>query len=150
MKSRCLVFVLWLLAASGFAQIKGHASGPFDIKMTPQTDTLVEGISRMFGDKVLHGDLEGTGKGQMLAFISDVKGSAVYVAIERISGTLQGRKGTFVVHHTGLMKRGAQSLTITVAPDSGTGELKGITGSMTIKIEADGKHFYEFDYTIEP
>jgi len=145
-----LALVVCLFAAAGYSQIKGHASGPFDVKMTPQTDTLVEGVSRMFGDKVLHGDLEGMGKGQMLAYVSEVKGSAVYVAIERITCTLQGRKGTFVLQHTGLMKRGAQSLTITVAPDSGTGELKGITGSMTIKIEADGKHFYEFDYTIEP
>ena len=145
-----VAIVICLFAAVGSAQVKGRASGPFDVKMTTQTDTLVEGVGRMFIDKALHGDLDATSKGQMLAYLSDVKGSGVYVAIERVTGTLQGRTGTFVLHHTGTMKRGAQNLTITVAPDSGTGELKGLAGSMTIKIEADGKHLYQFDYTIEP
>jgi hypothetical protein len=126
-----------------------EASGTFEVKLTPQTDNQGEGVGRMWIDKVLHGDLEATSKGQMLAAMTDVKGSAGYVAIERVTGTLQGRSGTFVLQHSGTMNRGAQQLSITVVPDSGTGQLKGITGSMTIQI-ADGKHSYQFEYTIEP
>jgi hypothetical protein len=124
-----------------------HASGPFDVKLTPQSDKDADpSLSRMAIDKQYHGDLEATAKGQMLA-TGDAKGSGVYVAIEKVSGTLKGRNGTFVLHHTGIMTRGAPQLSITVAPDSGTGQLAGITGKMTINI-ADGKHSYEFEYTL--
>jgi hypothetical protein len=98
-------------------------------------------------EKELHGDLEGTSKGQMLAAMSDVKGSGAYVAIERVNGTLDGRKGTFALQHRGIMNRGAPQLLVSVVPDSGTGELVGLEGTMTIEI-VDGKHFYEFEYTI--
>lgn len=98
-------------------------------------------------DKQIHGDLEGTSKGQMLTAGTAVTGSGVYVAIEKVSGTLHGRKGTFILHHTGVMTRGAPQLTITVVPDSGTGELEGLTGRMMINI-ADGKHSYDFEYTL--
>jgi hypothetical protein len=127
-----------------------HASGTFDVKIVPQKDEGVGDttIGRMSIDKQYHGDLEGTGLGQMLAGMSaDVKDSGAYVAIERVRGTLQGRKGSFAVHHRGVMTRGAQDLAITVIPDSGTEELTGITGTMTIDIR-DGKHFYRFDYTL--
>jgi hypothetical protein len=98
-------------------------------------------------DKQFHGDIEGTSKGQMLTAMTEVKGSAGYVAIERVSGTLHGRRGSFALQHTGIMNRGAPQLSITVVPDSGTGQLAGITGKFDIKI-ADGKHSYEFDYTL--
>jgi hypothetical protein len=98
-------------------------------------------------DKQIHGDLEATSKGQMLATGTDVKGSAGYVAIERITGTLQGRTGSFVLQHSGTMARGALQQSITVVPDSGTGQLVGLTGKMTINI-ADGKHSFDFDYAL--
>ena len=98
-------------------------------------------------DKQFRGDLEATSKGEMLTALTDVKDSAGYVAIERVSGTLHGRSGTFVLQHSGTMTRGAQQLTVTVVPDSGTGQLLGLAGKMTIKI-AEGKHFYEFDCTL--
>jgi len=126
-----------------------HASGTFDVKLTPQTDDKGgdPALSRMTIDKQFHGDLEGTSKGQMLA-AGDAKSSGVYVAIEKFNGTLKGRSGTFILHHTGLMTRGVPQLSITVAPDSGTGQLAGLTGKLTINIAADGKHSYEFEYTL--
>jgi hypothetical protein len=98
-------------------------------------------------DKQFHGDIEGTSKGEMLTAGTNVKDSAIYVAIERVSGTLHGKRGTFLLHHTGVMDRGKPHLNITVVPDSGTGDLEGLTGSMNIII-ADGKHSYEFEYTL--
>ena len=128
----------------------GHAAGPFDVKVTPQPADEKVGdpsVGRMALDKQFHGDLEATSKGQMLATMTDVKGSAGYVAMERVSGTLHGRKGTFALQHTGTMTRGAPSLTITVVPDSGTGELVGLTGTMDIHI-VEGRHSYDFSYTL--
>jgi hypothetical protein len=127
-----------------------RAAGTFDVKITPQpADDRPDGatIGRMSIDKQFRGDLEGTSQGQMLAAMTDVKGSAGYVAIERVRGTLGGRTGTFALQHHGLMSRGEPQLTVTVVPDSGTGELAGISGSMTIEIEG-GQHSYAFDYTI--
>ena len=127
-----------------------HASGTFDVKVTPQAPEEASGdpaIGRMTLDKQFHGDLEGTSKGVMLAASTDVKGSAGYVAIERVSGTLHGRSGTFVLQHSGTMTRGAPELRITVVPDSGTGQLLGLTGKMMIVI-ADGKHSYDFEYQL--
>jgi len=98
-------------------------------------------------DKQFHGDLEGTSKGEMLAVQSGVQGSAGYVAMERVTGTLAGRSGTFVLQHSGTMNRGEPGLTITVVPDSGTGGLEGLTGKMTIAIR-EGKHFYGFEYEL--
>jgi hypothetical protein len=99
-------------------------------------------------DKQFHGDLAGTSQGQMLSAMTAVQGSAGYVAIEKVTGTLHGKSGSFVLQHHGTMTRGAPALTITVVPDSGTDQLSGLTGHMTIKL-TDGKHFYEFEYTIE-
>lgn len=127
------------------------AKGEFDVKITPQpADELkAGGMGRMSIDKILHGDLEGTSKGEMLTAMSfDVKDSGVYVAVERFTGTVQGRKGSFALHHTGIMDRGQQNLSVTVVPDSGTGELAGITGAMTIIIDGK-KHFYELEYSLK-
>jgi hypothetical protein len=127
-----------------------HASGTFDVKLSPQgQDDKADGstLGRMTIDKQFRGDLEATSKGQMLVAGTDVKNSAGYVAIERISGTLDGRSGSFALQHSGIMTRGAPQQTITVVPDSGSGELAGLAGSMTVVIEG-GKHSYTFEYTL--
>jgi hypothetical protein len=126
-----------------------HASGEFEVKMVPQTaDEKSPGaaVGRFTLDKKFHGDLEATSKGEMLTVMA-VEGSAGYVAMEQVSGTLNGSKGTFALQHTGTMTRGAPQLSVTVVPDSGTDQLKGIAGKMTIKIDG-AKHFYEFEYTL--
>ncbi|HYK03170.1 MAG TPA: DUF3224 domain-containing protein [Thermoanaerobaculia bacterium] len=125
-----------------------NASGTFEVKLAPQTPAHTDSaIGRLSIDKQFLGDLQGTSKGEMLAVQTDVKGSAGYVAMERVTGTLAGRTGTFVLQHSGTMTRGEPQLDLTVVPDSGTGELRGLTGRMTIDIR-DGKHFYAFDYTL--
>jgi len=125
-----------------------QVTGAFDVKMAPQkVEAEAGGPSRMLLDKTYHGALEATAKGQMLAAMTAVKGSAGYVAIEVVTGALDGRKGTFVLHHAATMNRSVPVLSITVVPDSGTGELVGLKGKMDIVI-ADGKHSYVFDYTL--
>jgi len=127
-----------------------HAAGPFDVTVTPQGQPGVQdGVTtgRMAIDKRYHGELEGSGVGEMLSAMTATEGSAGYVAIERVTGTLQGKSGSFVVQHSGTMARGAQALSINVVPDSGTGELAGIAGTMRIRIE-ESKHYYEFDYIL--
>ena len=101
----------------------------------------------MLIDKQFRGDLDATSKGQMLAAMTEVKGSAGYVAIEKVTGALQGRRGTFVLQHSGSMNRGAPALVVSVVPDSGTEELVGLSGTMMIDV-TDGKHLYTFDYTL--
>jgi len=159
--SRATVTVIagmWLaigLTSSAYAQTeKGRAvtraSGTFEVMLTPQgSDDKAEGatLGRMSIDKEFRGDLEGTSKGEMLTAATDVKDSAGYVAIERVAGSLSGRKGSFALQHSGTMTRGTPQLTITVVPDSGSGELAGLSGRMTIQI-ADGKHSYELEYTL--
>ena len=126
-----------------------HATGPFDVKVTPQDDPTDDPLlSRMTLGKTYHGDLEATAQGQMLAAGTAVKGSGAYVAIEKITGTLNGRTGTFILQHTGIMARNVPQLTINVVPDSGTGDLTGLSGQMTIIIAPDGKHSYDFEYTL--
>jgi Protein of unknown function (DUF3224) len=127
-----------------------HISGPFDVKIIPQDDKSEDPLlARMTLDKQYHGDLQGTGTGQMLTAGTEVKGSGAYVAIEKVTGTLQGRTGSFVLQHSGTMTQNAPQLSINVVPDSGTGGLKGIAGKMTITIAAGGKHSYEFEYTLQ-
>ena len=127
------------------------ATGTFEVKLLPQpsgdpaADTT---LGRMSIDKQFHGDIEGTSKGQMLTAGANVKGSAGYVAIERVIGTLHGRSGAFTLQHSGTMARGKPQLKVTVVPDSGTGQLAGLSGRMTIKIE-EGKHSYALEYTLE-
>jgi hypothetical protein len=129
--------------------MKTHASGTFEVKMTAQSpnEGAAEAIGKFLLAKQFHGDLEGTSKGEMLAVSTAVPGSAGYVAMEQVTGRLSGRTGTFALQHTGIMTRGAPQLSVTVVPDSGTGELLGLSGKMDIKI-TDGKHFYEFEYTV--
>jgi hypothetical protein len=126
-----------------------HARGPFEVKLTPLTDAGAEpGLGRMSAEKQYHGDLDGSGKGQMLTAGSVAKGSAGYVAMELFSGKLAGHTGTFVLQHSGTLDHGAQSLSIIVVPGSGTGELEGLKGKMNIINEA-GKHSYDLEYTLE-
>ena len=125
-----------------------HATGPFDVKMTPQDDKLGDGITRMLLDKHYHGDLDGASKGQMLTTGISANKSGAYIAMETFTGTLAGKTGSFALHHTGIMRGGAPDLTINVVPDSGTGQLTGISGKMTIIIAADGTHSYDFEYTL--
>jgi hypothetical protein len=131
-----------------------HAAGAFDVKVTPQKpDTQIAraaNLGRLTVDKRFHGDLEGISKGEMLATQTDTPGSAGYVAMERVTGRLKGRSGSFVLQHSATMTRGAQKASIAVVPDSGTGELQGISGIMTITVGSDGSHSYEFDYKIGP
>jgi uncharacterized protein DUF3224 len=127
-----------------------QAKGTFEVKLDPQAEAdKAEGstLGRMSLDKKFHGDLEGTAKGTMLTAGTDVKGSAGYVAIERVTGTLNGKTGSFVLQHSGTLTRGAPLQNISVVPDSGTGQLAGISGKFLVII-ADGKHSYEFDYTL--
>jgi hypothetical protein len=127
-----------------------HATGTFEVKLSPQAPDPSAGdptVGRMAIDKQFHGDLEAASKGQMLTAMTDTKGSAGYVALERITGTLGGRSGSFALQHSGTMTRGVPRLSVTVVPDSGTGELAGIVGHMTIEV-AEGKHRYDFEYTL--
>jgi hypothetical protein len=129
-----------------------RATGTFDVQLHPLPTEEIPAeamLGRMSIDKQFHGDLDATSKGQMLTAGTYTSGSAVYVAVERVTGTLGGKAGSFALHHTGLMDRGKASLAISVVPDSGTGELAGISGTVTITV-ADGQHQYAFDYSIAP
>lgn len=132
------------------AAVTGVAKGAFDVKLAPlpaAADSADTRLGRMSIEKQFHGDLEGTSRGEMLTAMTAVEGSAGYVAVEKVTGVLAGRRGTFVLQHSGTMDRGRPTLVIAVVPDSGTEELAGITGTMTIEI-TDGKHFYELAYTV--
>jgi Protein of unknown function (DUF3224) len=130
------------------ATTMNHANGTFDVKLNPQDDKSDDAtLSRMTIEKQWHGDLEGTSRGQMLTAGTAVKNSAGYVAIEKVTGTLNGRKGTFVLQHDATMTRGDGQLNIIVVPDSGTDQLAGLSGKLTIKIE-NGKHFYALEYNL--
>jgi hypothetical protein len=125
------------------------ARGTFDAKVVqqPQDDSAGGPFGRLFLDKHFHGDLDGASKGQMLAAGTAVEGSAGYVALEQVIGTLNGKHGSFILQHRGTMRKGVYDLSVTVVPDSGTDELAGIAGEMKIVIEG-GKHSYEFEYTL--
>lgn len=130
-----------------------RAKGTFEVKLAPlPVYDNAEGtpFGRMSIDKQFHGDLEGTSKGEMLSAETPVKTSGGYVAVERVTGTLGGRTGGFILQHSAFMNRGVPSLSISVVPDSGTGQLEGLSGTFNIIIAPDGKHSYEFDYTITP
>ncbi len=131
-------------------KVTTHATGSFEVKLTPQTDDeILKGstLGRMTIDKHFHGGLEGSSQGEMLTGGTQVKDSAGYVAMEQFTGTLNGRKGSFILQHSATMNRGVPTLTIFVVPDSGTGELVGLTGTFGIKI-TEGKHSYDFEYSL--
>jgi hypothetical protein len=125
------------------------AIGTFQVKLTAQASDGDARLGRLTIDKQFQGDLEATSKGEMLTGGTQVKGSAGYVAMELVTGKLNGRSGSFILQHTGTIDRGNPSLSVTVVPDSGTDELTGLTGKMAINI-ADGKHSYQLQYTLEP
>ena len=125
-----------------------QANGSFEVTLTPEPDSVGETLGRMRIDKTFSGDLTGNSEGTMLAAHGSVKGSAGYVALEEVKGTLAGRTGSFVLQHSGTMDRGAPTQSVTVVPDSGTGELAGIRGRMTI-LQKDGAHAYEFEYELD-
>jgi hypothetical protein len=162
MPMRTFLFAVLLAAAASAAQAQSTqqstrpsvmseiATGEFVVKLLPLVfEGQAEGskLGRMSIDKTISGDLVATTKGQMLSAMTEVKGSAGYVAIERVEGALKGKKGTFVLQHTGTMTQGSPSLSVTVVPDSGTGQLVGLAGQFNIIIAA-GKHSYEFKYTL--
>lgn len=126
------------------------AKGTFEVALKPLASDEQPGattLGRMSLDKHFAGDLIAVGKGEMLTAMTLTKGSAGYVAIERVTGTLHGRTGGFVFQHSGIMDKGAQSLSISVVPDSGTDQLVGLSGQFSLKVEG-GKHFYEFEYSL--
>jgi len=126
------------------------ATGTFEVQMQPQGEGDVApgaSLGRMSLDKQFSGDLQAIGKGEMLAARSDTPTSAAYVAVERVTGTLHGRSGSFVLVHRGVMTASGQTLSIEVVPDTGTGALAGLSGTLGIRIEG-GKHFYDFEYAL--
>jgi hypothetical protein len=125
-----------------------HAKGPFDVKIAPLEGYNNE-LGRMSLDKQFHGDLEATSKGEMLSQFDKEKQSGGYVAIERVTGTLGGKKGRFTLQHSSTMERGKPQQNIVVVPDSGTDELTGLRGSLIVNIAADGAHSYDFQYDFD-
>ena len=148
-----ILFLSLLVPAAVAAQeakVSRVAKGEFTVAMKPLALEGVDAaakLGRMSLDKQITGDLVAATQGQMFTAVTDVQGSAVYVAVERVAGTLDGRRGSFVLHHRGVMDRGRQDLSIAVVPDSGTGELAGIAGDFRIVIEG-GRHAYEFEYSL--
>ena len=129
------------------------ATGAFEVKLNPLP--VYDGadgspLGHLSIDKQFRGELDATSKGEMLSAGTSVKGSAGYVAMERVTGTLHGRRGSFVLQHSGTMTRGSAQLTVSVVPDSGTEQLVGLAGTMVIIIAADGNHSYEFSYSLTP
>ena len=126
-----------------------RASGSFEVSIQPLANAEVSAdplLGRFLLAKKFSGDLDASACGHMLSAGTSVKGSAGYVAIDQVTGSLEGRKGSFVLQHSGSMRRGAPSLSVMVVPDSGTGDLAGLTGTLSINI-VDGKHFYDFLYS---
>ena|SRR3569833_2821020 len=130
-----------------------HVTGPFEVKVVGQKPDNPQAekakIDRRSLDKKFHGALEAESQGEMLGAMTDVPGSGGYVAVERVTGTLDGKRGSFLLQHSSTMTRGVPKQHIFVIPDSGTSELTGLSGTMTIRIESGGAHSYEFEYTIE-
>lgn len=149
----CCAAMLVLATSTALgATVTHHATGQFDVKITPdgQPDTS-EGsvLGRYTLEKSYHGGLDGPSKGTMLTAGSTAKqGSAAYAAVERFSGTVDGKKGSFALVHRGTMSAAGQEMLISIVPDSGSGELKGIAGNLSIKIAKDGTHSYDLSYTL--
>ncbi len=155
MSPKSFAAALMLVAANLFARepaVTTHsATGPFDVKLAPQSLSPVaehSGLGRMSLDKQFHGALEAASTGEMIAFRSAVAGSAGYVAMETVRGTLDGRTGSFVLQHSSTLTRGEPAQSITVVPDSGTDALAGLAGRMVVDIAPGGAHSYRFEYTL--
>lgn len=154
MKTRVALLLVVALSFVGYVIAEEpkmmHAKGSFEVKLAPQSLSdagTAANIGRMSIDKIFTGDLDAKSSGEMLMAQSATEGSAGYVAIERVTGRLLGKEGTFLLQHSGLLSRGEASLVVMVVPDSGTGELQGLKGTM--KIDIKGKdHFYTFDYEL--
>ena len=128
-----------------------HAQGTFQVKLAAQPAAPgieAAALGRQTIDKQFHGELAGSSLGEMLAVMDKNTGSGAYVALERVTGTLGGRQGSFVLMHSATMMRGAPALSVTVVPDSGSGELQGLSGTLAIHIDAKGAHSYTFDYSL--
>lgn len=123
------------------------ATGTFEVNIIPQADREIPMLSRMTIDKIFKGDIEGVTQGQMLSAQTTDPKSAGYVAIERVEGELKGKKGSFILQHSAIMDKGVPSMTIVVVPGSGTNELAGLSGVLSINV-TDGKHFYDFNYSL--
>lgn len=140
------------LAAPSEKSMSSHtATGAFEVRLTPEPASAaaeIAGLGRMSLDKTFHGPLQGTSRGEMIAFRTATPGSAGYVAMETVVGSLEGRPGSFVLQHSSTLARGAPTQSITVVPDSGTGSLAGLAGRMTIEIAPGGAHSYRFEYTL--
>ena len=149
MKNMIAAVVLAMAVPGQGETVMQHATGAFEVKMTPQAQDEAGGVAmaRMRVDKVFSGGLAATASGEMLTAAGGVKGSAAYVVIERVTGTLDGKAGSFAFMHSATMNRGVPEQRITVVPDSGSGALAGLAGSMTMTITADG-HFYDLAYTL--
>jgi hypothetical protein len=144
------ISVLALRAAQKETPMPHHATGTFEVKVIPLDPAFKaedNSIGRYSLDKQFHGALEATSKGEMLSGMGTVKGSGSYVAIERVTGSLDGRTGTFILQHNGTMQNGVYHMNVIVVPDSGTSQLTGLQGAMEIIIK-DGKHSYDFSYTL--
>jgi hypothetical protein len=137
-----------VIAESSVKEATMTARGTFDVKLAPQpADSTGGPFARLLVDKQFHGDLEATSKGQMLGAFTAVEGSGAYVALEMVTGVLNGKPGSFILQHKGTMQKGVYAMDVTVVPDSGTEQLTGIAGAMKIIIEGN-KHSYEFEYTL--
>ena len=144
------ICVIALSAAQKETPMSHHATGTFEVKLIPLDPAFKaddNSIGRFSIDKQFHGALEAVSKGEMLSGMGTVKGSGGYVAIERVTGSLDGRTGTFILQHNGTMQTGVYHMNVIVVPDSGTAQLTGLQGTMEIIIK-DGKHSYDFTYTL--
>lgn len=142
-----LLFSTLTVADPKDAPMTHHARGTFTVDVKPLTPTPAEGISRYSIDKQIHGDLEATTKGEMFGAGDFKTGMAGYVAIEVVTGTLAGKHGSFVLQHSATMDASGRKMSVTITPGSGTGELKGISGTFDIQI-ANGQHSYDLEYTL--
>ncbi|MFT3915567.1 MAG: DUF3224 domain-containing protein [Anaeromyxobacteraceae bacterium] len=129
-------------------RMKLHASGAFDVKVAPIADPRPGAFPRLSIEKTFHGELDAIAAGEMMASSTVKEAFAAYVALDRVQGKLAGREGAFMLTHVGTMTPGGQALTIAVVPGSGSGALAGLEGTLTIRIDPDGKHFYTFDGTL--
>ena len=151
MRNMFFAAVIALAAPAQGGAVMQHVTGRFDVKITPEASDSADGaaLGRMLVEKQFFGPLTAQSRGEMLTGTTAVEGSAAYVLIERVTGSLDGKAGGFMLAHIGIMDRGKPDLRVIIVPDSGSGALKGLSGSLIIRIEC-GAHFYELDYRLAP